>query len=163
MSDAHRLRTPAHHPRRRVARRRTQGHRTHPDRMRLVLAVERERRATSTTFNVRGMPCDETHNAEAVALIAVEQDDYPGQDTLETASADQCFEQVREVVADEAGAYQAYRLTPTESIWTDDNGHRVVCFVAEKGFGEMDSHCRSRSVQGADHRWLWTAGCGWRP
>ncbi len=89
-------------------------------------------------FDVRGVPCDETHNAEAVELIAIEQDDYPDQSTLDSASADQCFATVSEIVGAEESGYQTYRLIPNESIWDDDNGHRVVCFVAERSFGEMD-------------------------
>lgn len=90
------------------------------------------------TFDVRGVPCDETHNAEAVDLIAIEQDDYPGQEALDSASADQCSATVSGIVGAKAAGYQAYRLIPNERIWSDDNGHRVVCFAAEKGFGEMD-------------------------
>lgn len=89
-------------------------------------------------FDVRGVPCDEPHNAETVELISIEQDDYPGQTDLNSASTDQCFATVSEVVGADRSGYQDYRLIPDESIWEDDNGHRVICFVAETGFGEMD-------------------------
>jgi len=90
------------------------------------------------TFDVRGVPCDEPHNAETVELIPIEQDDYPGQTDLNSASADRCLATVSEVVGADRSGYQAYRLIPDETIWEDDNGHRVICFVTESGFGEMD-------------------------
>ncbi len=90
------------------------------------------------TYDVRGVPCDEPHNAETVELISIEQDDYPGQTDLDSASTNSCFATVSEVVGADRSGYQDYRLIPDESIWEDDNGHRVICFVAETGFGEMD-------------------------
>lgn len=86
--------------------------------------------------DMRGVPCDEGHSAEAVALIGVGGDSYPGQTTLDSASVERCATRVGGVIGADAD-YQAYRLIPDEKTWDDPNGHRVVCFVAAAGFGEM--------------------------
>jgi hypothetical protein len=89
------------------------------------------------TFGLKGVPCEESHNAQAAKIIAISGPDYPGQDSLDSQSAQPCIEAVAQLAAVAGGGYQPYRLIPTEAIWKDDSGHRVICFVTKVDFGDF--------------------------
>ncbi len=84
------------------------------------------------TFELKGVPCSEPHNAEAAALIPIEGDSFPGTEAIENQTARKCATRARTYLngAPEAGL-QPYRLIPTEGIWDDENGHRAICFVTQ--------------------------------
>jgi hypothetical protein len=88
------------------------------------------------TFDLKGVPCDQPHNAEAVTIISVGGSDYPGQAALEERSRQPCATAVSELPAVNARDYQSFRLLPTENIWNGSSGHKVICFVTKTGFGE---------------------------
>ncbi|MEP6666047.1 MAG: DUF4190 domain-containing protein [Nocardioidaceae bacterium] len=86
------------------------------------------------TFDVKGVPCSETHNAETMAVVPIRGDAYPGQSQLDDQSLLPCQTATSGLV--KAG-YQPYRLLPTEGIWNGTDGHRVLCFVTKPGFADM--------------------------
>ncbi len=86
------------------------------------------------TFKLKGVPCDEAHNAETVAVIQIDGSAYPGQGSLDDQSVQPCVDAVSAIPAVQDGGYEPYRLIPTEGIWSDQSGHRVLCFVVKSGF-----------------------------
>ncbi len=92
------------------------------------------------TFDLKGVPCSVAHNAQAVAITAIDGESYPGEASLNSQSLRPCAAalttQVRGAVVGQ-GSYVSYRLIPTEGIWDDDGGHRVICFVIRDGFGDI--------------------------
>ncbi len=89
------------------------------------------------TFELKGVPCSEQHNAEAVALIPIEGDSYPGTDAIDNQTARECATNALSYLSGVPKAgLQPYRLIPTDSIWDDDNGHRAICFVTQADYSE---------------------------
>ncbi|MGA9347125.1 MAG: hypothetical protein WBV37_18645 [Nocardioidaceae bacterium] len=86
------------------------------------------------TFKLKAVPCAEAHNAEAVAVIRIDSSAYPGQASLDDQSVQPCVDAVSALPAVQGGGYEPYRLIPTEGIWSDAAGHRVLCFVVKSGF-----------------------------
>lgn len=89
------------------------------------------------TFKLKGVPCSQSHNAETVAVIRIDSSDYPGQANLDDQSGQPCRDAISAVPAVQAGGYQSSRLIPTQGIWGDPSGHRVLCFVVKSGFGNF--------------------------
>ncbi len=89
------------------------------------------------TFKLKGVPCSEPHNAEAVAVIRIDSASYPGQAGLDDQSVQPCLDAVSAIPAVQGGGYEPYRLIPTEGIWNDPSGHRVLCFVVKSGFDDF--------------------------
>lgn len=91
-------------------------------------------------FDLMGVRCSEPHNGQAVAITPIDGESYPGESSLNSQSLKPCAAALRTqlhgVVVGQGG-YLPYRLYPTESVWDDDNGHRVICFVTKDGFGDM--------------------------
>ncbi len=99
------------------------------------------------TFELKGVPCSETHNAQAVAITAIDGESYPGESALGRQSLAPCTTALRtELRGVELGpgGYVPYRLIPTEGIWDDDGGHRVICFVIRADFGDMTGSLTTR-------------------
>jgi len=89
------------------------------------------------TFELKGVPCSEPHNAEAVALVPIEGDSYPGTDAIDNQTARECATNALSYLSGVPKAgLQPYRLIPTDSIWDDDNGHRAICFVTQADYSE---------------------------
>lgn len=90
-------------------------------------------------FDLKGVPCGEVHNAQAVSITPIDAESYPGESSLDNQSLKPCLAALTSEldVTVGPGDYLPYRLYPTESVWDDDNSHRVVCFVTKDGFGDM--------------------------
>lgn len=87
------------------------------------------------TFELKGVPCSEPHNAEAAALIPIEGDSFPGTDAIDDQTARECETEALSYLSEAPKTgLQPYRLIPTESIWDDDNGHRAICFVTQADY-----------------------------
>jgi hypothetical protein len=90
------------------------------------------------TFDLKGVPCADAHNAETVAIIDITGGDtYPGQSELDNQSNKQCVAAVSQVPGVNAQDYQPYILLPNDDLWKSDNGHRVLCFVVKRDFSDM--------------------------
>ena len=88
------------------------------------------------TFDLKGVPCDEPHNAQAAAIISISGSSYPGQSSLSDQSLQPCIQAVSGLPGI-SPQFMPYRLLPTEGIWNGDSGHRVICFVTKVGFTEF--------------------------
>ncbi|MGH3446976.1 MAG: hypothetical protein ACRDQA_06155 [Nocardioidaceae bacterium] len=90
--------------------------------------------------DVEGVPCGDGHNTEAVSLIPIAGDSYPGEQAIHQESAPKCVADVREYLHGDVSGFQPYRIIPTKGLWEDnDDKHFVICFVAKTGFAEMTS------------------------
>lgn len=84
--------------------------------------------------DLKGMPCEQTHNAQAIYIVGFDSEDYPGEAALTSKAFGKCRQQL--ATADATGV-RPYVLYPAESLWDDDNGHRAICFAVKPGFEEM--------------------------
>ena len=89
------------------------------------------------TFDLKGVPCAEAHNAETVSIIPISGSSYPGQSELNSQANQPCVSAVSQVPGFTAREYQPYILLPNEDLWDSDNGHRVICFVVKRDFSDM--------------------------
>ncbi len=97
------------------------------------------------TFDLTGVPCAEEHNAEAAGVIPVEGDAYPGQAALEQRAGQECQQAALDYLGPASPTgLQPYYLVPTESVWDDDGGHQVICFIAQTDFSDTTGSVTSR-------------------
>jgi hypothetical protein len=87
--------------------------------------------------DLQGVPCNDAHNAEAVLIIPVDGDDYPGGSGLDEVAQQPCHDAVVQAT-DSNPDFLAFRLRPEESVWNDDGGHRVLCFAIRQDGGDID-------------------------
>lgn len=103
---------------------------------------------TVDATELEGVPCDVTHNAEAVSIIGIEGTDYPGEAEIQDQSGSQCPADVADLVGGGNADYQPYPLYPDETLWDDQENHRVVCFLVKPGFSDMTSSVKDSDDQG---------------
>jgi hypothetical protein len=80
--------------------------------------------------DITGVPCTQSHNAQAIFVAPLAGTDYPGVSSVGAQAQQLCTPK-----------YQAYRplnltgftLYPTESRWNSPGGHRAICFVTRSG------------------------------
>lgn len=97
------------------------------------------------TFDLKGVPCSSGHNAETAAVIPISGDSYPGSDALDSQTVGECQTRAQSYLAGSSVAgLQPYRLIPTESIWDDDNGHRVICFITRVDYSDTTGSLTSK-------------------
>lgn len=81
-------------------------------------------------FDIEGVPCAESHNAQSVFVVSFPDTDYPG----ETAIGKQAQEACTPTYAPYRSLpFQTYTLYPTESRWDGTDGHRAICFLTNGG------------------------------
>lgn len=96
-------------------------------------------------FELEGVPCADEHNAEAAGVILIEGDDYPGQTVLEQRAGQECRQTAQNYLGSASPTgLQPYYLVPTESVWDDEGGHRVVCFIAQVDFSDTTGSVAGR-------------------
>lgn len=92
-----------------------------------------------STYEMRGVPCDGDHNAEAVGIVEIEGDIFPGSAALDAESATQCVARLAEYAPSGLPAgVVGFRLVPTEQVWDDEVGHRSVCFAVNSDYSDME-------------------------
>lgn len=96
-------------------------------------------------LDVKGVPCGQPHNTEAVGLIPFDGSNYPGSAVLTARSQAPCVRLTTSYLGiDQLAGYQAYRLLPDESTWNNGEAdHHVICFVAKSAFGDMRGSVRA--------------------
>jgi hypothetical protein len=87
--------------------------------------------------DLEGVPCSDAHNAEAVLIVPVDGDDYPGASGLDQVAQQPCHDAVVQAT-DSNAEFLAFRLRPEEPVWNDDGGHRVLCFAISSDGGDID-------------------------
>jgi hypothetical protein len=91
-------------------------------------------------FDLKGVPCSQTHNAEAAGTVAVSGSSYPGFDTL-TRQAQQRCASLESAYVDPSRVSdpQPYLLAPNEGLWkSSDSTHHIVCFVVSGDYSDLD-------------------------
>ena len=90
-------------------------------------------------LDLQGVPCSEEHNAQTVALLPLDGDEFPGDQSIDDQSRQPCLEAVSALPAVRTGntKYRPYRLAPTESLWDEDGGREALCFVTRADYADM--------------------------
>lgn len=85
-------------------------------------------------FDINGVPCSDTHNAQAFFVVPFSESSYPGTKAIEQQSQQACsakFGPYRQP------SLQLYTLYPTQSRWAGTDGRRAVCFVIRPDEGDL--------------------------
>lgn len=92
-----------------------------------------------SAYEISGLPCDEPHNAEAVAVVETSGEEFPGSSALDAESALLCQAKYNESFpADFPAGVTGFRLIPTEGVWNDEGGRRSICFAVNSDFSVME-------------------------
>lgn len=90
-------------------------------------------------YEMRGVPCDEEHNAEAVGVVEIEGEEFPGSAALDEESRTKCVAQALDYLVNGLPeGVKGFRLIPTEDVWNDDGGHRSICFAVNSDYSDME-------------------------
>lgn len=84
--------------------------------------------------DLKGVPCSQSHNAQAYALINVGQGAY--NESMVTGKAGQCVQQFSSNVSVQTG-YLPFSLYPTESLWNDNKDNNIVCLVVRRDYQDF--------------------------
>ena len=85
-------------------------------------------------FDLRGVPCDDAHNAEVAAVEDLPgESDYPGESEVRRQAAQLCGQHQ----ADLPEGMFVYPLFPTESLWDSDGGRRAICLAVRPDYSDM--------------------------
>ncbi len=87
-------------------------------------------------FDLQGVPCSHSHNAESVGNVALSSDTYPGFDTVTREAKQACASLAKAYIDPSmAAGLVPYLFAPNESLWNSDNAtHHVVCFVVRSDY-----------------------------
>lgn len=85
---------------------------------------------TVGAFDLKGVPCADEHNAQALFVVNFPDSDYPGKTGLERQSALACGPKY---AAENVQPTNRYFLYPTEDRWNQTDGHRSICFITNGG------------------------------
>ncbi|MBA2444407.1 MAG: hypothetical protein H0V49_03650 [Nocardioidaceae bacterium] len=98
-----------------------------------------------SAYEISGLPCDEPHNAEAVAVIEIQGEEFPGGAALDAESALLCQAKYSESFpTDFPAGVISFRLVPTEDVWNDEGGHRSICFAVKSDYSDMEGSVTDR-------------------
>ncbi|PWD49471.1 hypothetical protein C8046_00785 [Serinibacter arcticus] len=77
------------------------------------------------------VPCAEAHDNEVYAEYTFTEDEYPGDDVVQTRAQEECLAVWEEFVgvAYESSALEVFPITPTEGSWNDGNDRLVSCAI----------------------------------
>lgn len=86
----------------------------------------------SVVQSVEGIPCSESHDAEAYYVFDMSGTAYPGEDTIYTTAQTGCLAQFHPFVgvAYEYSELYVTWLAPTEESWDELDDREIVCMVA---------------------------------
>jgi hypothetical protein len=83
---------------------------------------------------MKGVPCADAHDAQAVFVVEFPTSTYPGQSELAAQTQQACN-------AYEAGYTSAtlhgYVIYPSETLWTNGDDHRSICLVTRRDGATM--------------------------
>lgn len=85
---------------------------------------------TIGAFDIDGVPCAESHNAQSVFVISFPDTDYPGETAIGNQAQEACTPKYAPY---RSLPFQSYTLYPTESRWDGTDGHRAICFLTNGG------------------------------
>ena len=82
--------------------------------------------ASIDTFGMKGVPCAEAHDAQAVYVVEFATSPYPGESELAAQTQQACNVYG---AGYESATLRGYVIYPTESLWTNGDDHRSICLV----------------------------------
>lgn len=101
--------------------------------------------AGGETSNVPVVECDEPHDNEVFALVELEGDEFPGNDTVRQVGNEKCLAEFEDYVGLDypssryaAGPY----LTPTEESWERANDREVICALWDANLEKLEGSAR---------------------
>ena len=103
----------------------------------LSLPSPQDKQVSLNLNDLQGVPCADDHNAEAVLVVPIDGDSYPGKTDFDQAAQQPCHDAVAQATGNDTD-FLAFRLRPEENVWKDDGGHRVLCFAIRKDGGSID-------------------------
>jgi hypothetical protein len=91
-------------------------------------------------FDINGVPCSQTHDAESAGQVPIPGDTYPGIDAMTQDAKQQCAALANAYVdPSKASGLAPYLFAPSESLWkSSDDTHHVVCFLVESDYSSID-------------------------
>lgn len=82
-------------------------------------------------FDIEGVPCAESHNAQSIFVVTFPDDlAYPGETQIGQQAQDACSAKYQTY---SSLPFQSYTLYPTENRWDGTGGHRAICFLTNGG------------------------------
>ena len=81
-------------------------------------------------FDIKGVPCVDSHNAQAVFVVTFPEASYPGETAIGNQAQQACSPAYRPY---RSLSLQSYTLYPTQSRWDESHGHRAICFLTHGG------------------------------
>jgi hypothetical protein len=87
----------------------------------------------ATIENLKGVPCADSHNAQAYWIVPINASDYPGEAAVAQQARRGCLPKFTPYAG--LGLLPHY-LYPTESVWNSSGGHQAVCFAIASDRGE---------------------------
>ncbi len=78
------------------------------------------------SFDLKGVPCADSHNAQAFFIVTFDSSSYPGLATIAAQTKQTCSAKFATLVKP---GLEPYALYPTEGLWNGGNGHRAICFI----------------------------------
>ncbi len=86
--------------------------------------------ARLNTFDLKGVPCTDAHDAETAAIIDVPGGNYPGEDALTQQAKRSCPKLATSYLGSSADrSLSLFYLYPDDTIWDSDGGHHLLCFA----------------------------------
>ncbi|PFG34935.1 septum formation family protein [Sanguibacter antarcticus] len=84
-----------------------------------------------TVETVPTVPCSEPHDSEAFAVMDLPAGDFPGNDAIDIAADDFCYDEFTAFVgiAWDDSTLDYFPLTPLEEGWNQLDDRQVLCFV----------------------------------
>ncbi len=83
--------------------------------------------ATVGAFDITGVPCADTHNAQAIFVINFPDSAYPGEAVIERQDRGRRVDRGSRPSTSSRPASSI--STRTEQRWDQSDGHRAICFV----------------------------------
>ncbi|MGI8433395.1 MAG: septum formation family protein [Nocardioidaceae bacterium] len=93
--------------------------------------------ARLNTFDLKGVPCTDAHDAETAAIVDVPGGEYPGEDALKQQAKRSCPRLAMGYLGGADRSLSLFYLYPDDNIWGTDGGHHVLCFVVNANGSDL--------------------------
>jgi hypothetical protein len=89
--------------------------------------------ATISGFDFRGVPCDESHNAEVAGIVQISGESYPGESEVSEQARAGCVSFQSELPE----GLDLFPLYPTEDLWDDFDTRKALCLAVRTDYSDM--------------------------
>lgn len=89
--------------------------------------------------DVAGVPCDQPHDNEVIALFDLPEGPWPGEEQVRALGRTGCLERFEGAVGAtyEASQFEVYPITPTSDTWGDQDDREIVCAAYHMDFEKL--------------------------